>query len=79
MSTSDSAQKCRQVCMWTILGTRTTMSGLVILLEALAFHMADVIIDSVFAVLGFLFVGYCLAVIGEARGRRKVFGKVFVS
>jgi hypothetical protein len=41
--------------------------------------MADVIIDSGFAVTGFLLIAYCLAVIGEATGRRKVFGKSFVS
>ncbi|KAK7936669.1 uncharacterized protein PG986_015107 [Apiospora aurea] len=74
LGTADKAQLCRRVCMWAILLVRTAMSILGIVRDALAAHFVSVIIYSILAVLGFFFIAWCLAMIGEVRGRRRVLG-----
>ncbi|KAK8123937.1 hypothetical protein PG999_003855 [Apiospora kogelbergensis] len=74
LATSDKAQLCRRLCMWAILLVRTAMSVWGIVRDALGGRIVSVIIFSILGVLGFFFIAWCLAQIGEARGRRKVLG-----
>ncbi|KAK8022051.1 hypothetical protein PG993_012818 [Apiospora rasikravindrae] len=74
LATPDKAQLCRRICMWAILLVRTAMSILGIVRDALAAHVVSVIVYSILAVLGFFFIAWCLAMIGEVRGRRRVLG-----
>ncbi|KAK8108459.1 hypothetical protein PG984_014260 [Apiospora sp. TS-2023a] len=74
LNTSDKAQLCRRICMWAILLVRTAMSVLGIVRDALWGHFVSVVIFSILAVLGFFFIAWCLAQIGEVRGRRRVLG-----
>ncbi|KAK6851494.1 hypothetical protein PG995_011619 [Apiospora arundinis] len=74
LATSDKAQLVRRLCMWAILLARTAMSVWGIVRSALGGHIVSVVIYSILGVLGFFFIAWCLATIGEARGRRKVLG-----
>ncbi|KAK7917995.1 hypothetical protein PG985_009869 [Apiospora marii] len=74
LKTSDKAQLGRRICMWLILLVRTAMSILGIVRDALWGHIVSVIVFSILAVLGFFFIAWCLAQIGEVRGRRRVLG-----
>lgn len=79
LNTSDKAQLCRRICMWVILLVRTAMSVLGIVRDALWGHFVSVVIFSILAVLGFFFIAWCLAQIGQVRGRRRVLGVMVVS
>ncbi|KAK8076706.1 hypothetical protein PG994_003978 [Apiospora phragmitis] len=74
LGTADKAQLCRRACMWVILLVRTAMSVLSIVRDALWGNWVSVVVFSILAVLGFFFIAWCLAQIGEVRGRRRVLG-----
>ena len=42
-------------------------------------RLVSLILGTIFAVIGFFFIAWCLAVIGDAQGYRKVFGFSVVS
>lgn len=74
LKTSDTAVLARRICMITILGLRTAMSVLAIIYDAYGRRLVSFILGVILAVLGFLFIAWCLAVIGEMKGYRKVLG-----
>ncbi|KAI1389350.1 uncharacterized protein F4822DRAFT_198182 [Hypoxylon trugodes] len=74
LNTSDISVLARRICMITILGVRTALSILGLFFRAYSGAIIGMVIGSILAVLGFIFVAWCLARIGEATGTRKVFG-----
>ncbi|KAF4892275.1 hypothetical protein CGCF415_v013055 [Colletotrichum fructicola] len=74
LKTSDKQALLRRICMYIILGIRTALSILSIVRDIIAGRVVSWIIGIILAVLGFFFIAWCLAVIGQAEGRRKVFG-----
>ncbi|KAI2464213.1 hypothetical protein F4781DRAFT_83544 [Annulohypoxylon bovei var. microspora] len=74
LATTDKAVLARRICMITTLGVRTALSVLGILFNAYSKGVGGMIIGIILAVIGFLFIAWCLASIGEARGTRKVLG-----
>ncbi|KAI1474441.1 hypothetical protein F4774DRAFT_338249 [Daldinia eschscholtzii] len=74
LQTSDTRVLARRVCMILILGIRTALSILGIIFRAYSGFISGMIVGGIFAVIGFLFVSWCLARIGEAEGTRRVFG-----
>jgi len=73
--TPDKAVVARRVCMILILLLRTAISILSVVVARLVWFY----LGSILAVIGFFFVAWCLAAIGEARGQRKVLGVHVVS
>ena len=69
----------RRIAMILILFARTAMSVLTVISAVRRFNVLAIIIYAILAVLGFWFVTWCLAIIGDAVGERKVFGKLIVS
>jgi hypothetical protein len=65
--------------MLVILGLRTAISVLSIVGHAFGGRVLSLVLGSVLAVLGFLFIAWCLATIGDAKGYRKVLGLRVVS
>lgn len=65
--------------MWVVLILRTFLSVLAIIATAYGGQIVSMIVGIILAVLGFLFIAWCLATIGEAKGRRRVFGYMVVS
>lgn len=51
------------------------ISIITILYNALTLHLISVILGPIFAIIGFLFIGWWLGKIGEAEGTRIVIGK----
>ena len=74
LRTSDKAVLARRICMIAVLGCRTAISIIGILYNVFTLRLVSLILGVIFAVLGFVFVGWCLAKIGEAEGERVVFG-----
>jgi hypothetical protein len=74
LRTSNKAVLARRICMIAILGSRTAISIIGILYNVFTIHLISLILGVIFGILGFLFVGWCLAKIGEAEGVRVVFG-----
>ncbi|KAF6821747.1 hypothetical protein CMUS01_11360 [Colletotrichum musicola] len=74
LKTSDKAALLRRICMIIILAIRTAMSVLSIVRDIIASQIVSLIIGIILAVIGFLFIAWCLACIGQAEGRRKVLG-----
>ncbi|KAI0109360.1 hypothetical protein F4776DRAFT_643563 [Hypoxylon sp. NC0597] len=74
LATSDKAVLARRICMITTLGVRTALSILGVIFKAYSGSIVGMVIGIVLAVLGFLFVAWCLACIGGATGTRKVLG-----
>jgi len=62
--------------MWVVLLVRTLLSILSIVRRAYGGYVVSLAVGLILAVVGFLFIAWCLAVIGEARGSRKVCGVV---
>jgi hypothetical protein len=79
LKTTDKAVLARRICMLIILGLRTAISVLSIIGHAFGGRVLSLVIGSVLAVLGFLFIAWCLATIGDAKGYRKVLGLRVVS
>jgi len=69
----------RRICMWIILVARTALSILSIIRAFAGGLIVWGIIDIILGVVVFFFIAWCLAVIGEAQGRRKVLGMTIVS
>jgi hypothetical protein len=59
-----------------ILAIRTTASMMWFFIGLFQFDIANLIINTIFAVLGFFFVAWCLKEIGNASGYRRVLGKL---
>ncbi|KAL0938449.1 uncharacterized protein CTRU02_205059 [Colletotrichum truncatum] len=74
LKTSDKTVLLRRICMYIILGIRTALSILSIASDIIHGNVAGWIIGIILAILGFFFIAWCLAVIGQAEGRRKVLG-----
>lgn len=64
----------RRICMIAILGIRTAISIIAIIRDVWGARIVNLIVGSILAVLGFLFIAWCLAKIGDAKGHRKVLG-----
>ncbi|KAF5007871.1 hypothetical protein FDECE_5786 [Fusarium decemcellulare] len=71
LRTSDSAVLVRRSAMWLALIMRTTVSILNISPKPF-----QGVLDSIIAIINFLFIAWCLATIGEAEGERRVLGKL---
>ncbi|PVH96933.1 hypothetical protein DM02DRAFT_598400 [Periconia macrospinosa] len=74
LRTSDTRTKIRRACMIWILLCRLVISILSIVAHIWGGFLVSVIVGSILTVLGFFFIAWALAVIGDAEGRRKVFG-----
>ena len=79
LKTSDMAVLLRRICMWIVLVLRTFLSVLAIIGDAYGGRIVSMIVGIILAVIGFLFIAWCLATIGEAKGRRRVLGIMVVS
>ena len=79
LKTSDTAVLLRRICMWVVLILRTFLSILAIIVDAYGGRIVSMIVGIILAVIGFLFIAWCLATIGEAKGRRRVCGVMVVS
>ncbi|KAK1595552.1 uncharacterized protein LY79DRAFT_577925 [Colletotrichum navitas] len=74
LNAADKAVLFRRVCMYITLGTRTAMSVIGVVGDIAHDRVLGAVLGIVLGVIGFLFVAWCLAVIGQAEGRRKVLG-----
>jgi len=74
--TPDGAARLRHIVMITILLLRSAMSALSILSAIIKWKVADIVIDSLLAVLGLWFTATCLAIIGDAKGDNRIKGVV---
>ncbi|CAI6336196.1 unnamed protein product [Periconia digitata] len=74
LRTSDRRTLYRRISMIVILLTRLALSIISIFFHLWGGELISVIVGSILTVLGFLFVAWCLTVIGEAQGGRKVMG-----
>ncbi|KAK1964124.1 hypothetical protein LY78DRAFT_583212 [Colletotrichum sublineola] len=74
LNTADKAVLFRRICMYITLGTRTAVSVLGVVGGIAHDRVLGAILGIVLGVVGFLFIAWCLAVIGQAEGRRKVLG-----
>jgi hypothetical protein len=75
---SDKRTLFRRLAMIFILSFRTGMSVWALVGAIRAINIAAIVIYAVLAVIGFWFIAWCLAEIGEAKGERRVFGKLIV-
>jgi uncharacterized membrane protein (UPF0136 family) len=65
--------------MWITLIARTALSVLSIIRGFVGGLVVWSIVNIILGVLVFFFIAWCLAVIGEAKGRRKALGVTIVS
>lgn len=65
--------------MLVILGVRTAISVWDVVWSAIKIQIGWLIINIVFGVVGFIFIAWCLAKIGEVQGYRRVLGVRAVS
>ncbi|KAI1455629.1 hypothetical protein F4805DRAFT_435574 [Annulohypoxylon moriforme] len=79
LATSDKVLLARRICMIATLAVRTALSVLGIIFRAYSNAIVGTIIGSILAAIGFIFIAWCLASIGEAKGTRKVLGTSVVS
>ena len=79
LATSDKAVLARRICMIVILGLRTAINIWDIVVSAITLQLGWLIVGIILGVLGFLFIAWCLARIGEATGYRRVLGARIVS
>ncbi|OLN97019.1 hypothetical protein CCHL11_02030 [Colletotrichum chlorophyti] len=71
---SDSTTLVRRICMYIILAIRTALSIIGIVRDIIHSQVASFILGLILGIIGFFFIAWCLAVIGQADGRRKVLG-----
>lgn len=64
----------RRICMWVTLAVRTMTSVLGLVFSLYGGSIGGFVIGTVFTVLGFFFIAYCLAGIGNVQGTRRVLG-----
>ncbi|KAJ4295010.1 hypothetical protein N0V90_007018 [Kalmusia sp. IMI 367209] len=74
LRTSDKVVLARRICMLTVLGLRTAISIFDIVWSAVRAQIVGLIIAIILSIIGFFFIAWCLAKIGEAQGYRKVLG-----
>ncbi|PSN71802.1 hypothetical protein BS50DRAFT_235928 [Corynespora cassiicola Philippines] len=74
LKTSDKAVLARRICMIAILAIRTAIAVLSIIGNAWGARVVSVIVGTILGVIGFFFIAWCLAKIGDAQGYRKVLG-----
>ncbi|KAK2053600.1 hypothetical protein LY76DRAFT_649727 [Colletotrichum caudatum] len=74
IKTTDRVVVFRRVCMYVTLGARTAISIVGVVGDIAHDRVPGAVLGIVLGVIGFLSVAWCLAVIGQAEGRRKVFG-----
>jgi hypothetical protein len=79
LATSDTAVLARRICMIVVLGLRTAISIWDAVWSGIKVQIVGLIISCILGVLGFFFIAWCLARIGEATGYRKVLGARVVS
>lgn len=71
-NTRDKQTLFRRLAMIFVLFIRTAMSVLALVSVILAMDIAAIVIYTILAVIGFWFVAWCLAEIGDAQGERRV-------
>ena len=76
--TPDKQTLFRRISMIFILSLRTAMSVLALIFAIIRMNIASIVVDTILGVLGFWFIAWCLATIGDAVGERRVFGKLIV-
>ncbi|WYZ42432.1 hypothetical protein EsH8_VI_000131 [Colletotrichum jinshuiense] len=79
LKTADKTVLLRRICMYIILGIRTALSVIGVVRDIIHAQVASFILGIILGVIGFFFIAWCLAVIGQAEGRRKVLGIMVVS
>ncbi|KAK8087368.1 hypothetical protein PG994_002342 [Apiospora phragmitis] len=70
----DGAALLHRVCMWITLATRTALAVFSLVFLFVGFQIGSFVINVIIAVLGFFFIAWCLARIGDAVGERRVMG-----
>ncbi|KAK8076934.1 hypothetical protein PG996_003104 [Apiospora saccharicola] len=75
----DAPALMRRLCMWVTLATRTALAVVSLIFLFAGFEIGSFIIQCIFDVLGFFFIAWCLARIGDAVGERRVMGTLVVS
>ncbi|KAK3385450.1 hypothetical protein B0H63DRAFT_560055 [Podospora didyma] len=70
----DTPQLMRRLSMWVILIVRLIISILNIIFHAYGSKIVSIIVGLTLGVLGFVIIGWCLAVIGEAKGTHRTCG-----
>lgn len=69
----------RRLCMWVTLATRTALAVFSLIFLFVGFEIGEFIIQCILDVLGFFFIAWCLARIGNVVGERRVMGTLLVS
>ncbi|KAK7947903.1 uncharacterized protein PG986_008789 [Apiospora aurea] len=64
----------RRLCMWVTLATRTALAVLALIFLFVGFEIGSFVLNIILDVLGFFFIAWCLARIGDAVGERRVMG-----
>jgi hypothetical protein len=75
----DKATLFRRIAMIYTLFVRTGMSTLALVSAIRAMNIGSIVVYAILAVIGFWFIAWCLAVIGDAQGERRIMGKSIVS
>lgn len=75
----DAPALLRRICMWITLATRTALAVFSLIFLFVGFHISSFVINIILDVLGFFFIAWCLARIGDAVGERRVMGTLVVS
>ncbi|KAK6844770.1 hypothetical protein PG990_003133 [Apiospora arundinis] len=70
----DAPALLRRICMWITLATRTALAVFSLIFLFVGFHISSFVINIILDVLGFFFIAWCLARIGDAVGERRVMG-----
>lgn len=79
LATSDKTVLARRICMIVILGLRTAINIWDVVWSGIKLQIGWLIFGIILGVLGFFFIAWCLARIGEATGHWKVLGARVVS
>lgn len=75
----DAPALIRRLCMWVTLATRTALAVFSLIFLFVGFEVGAFVIHAILDVLGFFFIAWCLARIGDAVGERRVMGTLVVS
>ncbi|KAK8108141.1 uncharacterized protein PG998_010154 [Apiospora kogelbergensis] len=70
----DAPALLRRVCMWITLAARTALAVFSLVFLFVGFHVSSFVVNIILDVLGFFFIAWCLARIGDAVGERRVMG-----
>ncbi|KAK8009495.1 hypothetical protein PG991_012046 [Apiospora marii] len=66
----------RRLCMWVTLATRTALAVFSLVFLFVGFAVGEFVVHVILDVLGFFFIAWCLARIGDAVGERRVMGRL---